>query len=106
MIGDPVTYIFIDDLLEYMDVEYEENYFNTVGTINRLNSLLKKIFIKTDYFLTKDETIIEHINNNMNYGNNDYAVSSGMLDEIVSLKDINREAHLKKIRSRNMNKDN
>lgn len=98
--GNAVTYIFIDDLLEYRDIEYGNDYDGKVGEVNRLNNLLKKLFIKTDYFLTKDGTILEHIYDNINYGTGNYTISTDMLDEIVSLKRVDRNNALKMIRRR------
>lgn len=72
------TYFFIDELLSYNDDMYNKvdsyiiEYFN----------IIKKIFVKTYYNLTKNQRVIQIIKNNKLYGIN--KISSSYFDDIVN----------------------
>lgn len=72
------TYFFIDELLSYNDDMYNKDDSYIIEYFN----IIKKIFIKTYYNLTKNEDIIQIIKNNKLYGIN--KISSSYFDDIVN----------------------
>lgn len=72
------TYFFIDELLSYNDDMYNKDDSYIIEYFN----IIKKIFIKTYYNLTKNEDIIKMIKNNKLYGIN--KKSSSYFDDIVN----------------------
>ncbi len=92
--ADPFTYILIKDVLNYKDVQYRDDYEGKVGIANRLNNLLKKIFIMTDYCISGDDSILECILEEPMYQKN--LISSKLLEEVVALRGKDRKKILQK----------
>lgn len=92
--ADPFTYILIKDVLNYKDVQYRDDYEGKVGIVNRLNNLLKKIFIMTDYCISGDDSILECILEEPMYQKN--LISSKLLEEVVALRGKDRKKILQK----------
>lgn len=75
-------FFFIDEVLKYDDDKYnfdESNYFNLV---NYYNNIIKKVLVKTYYYLTSDDRVISAIKNNSLYGVN--KISTELLDEAIN----------------------
>lgn len=72
------TYFFIDELLSYNDDMYNKGDSYIIEYFN----IIKKIFVKTYYNLTKNEDIIQIIKNNKLYGIN--KISSSYFDDIIN----------------------
>lgn len=72
------TRFFIDELLSYSDDMYSKDDSYIIKYFN----IIKKIFIRTYYNLTKNEDIIQIIKNNKLYGIN--KISSNYFDDIVN----------------------
>ena len=72
------TYFFIDELLSYNDDMYNKGDSYIIEYFN----IIKKIFIKTYYNLTKNQRVIQIIKNNKLYGIN--KISSSYFDDIVN----------------------
>lgn len=75
-------YYFIKELLMYDNEMYRNNEYGTDNVIVYLNSIVKKLLIKTYYVITKDDKVIDIINNSGLYGVN--TISSGFLKDIVN----------------------
>lgn len=69
---------FIDEILSYNDKMYEHKDSYVIEYFN----IIKKVFIKTYYSLTKDDNIINRIKENKLYGIN--KTSTKYLDDILS----------------------
>ena len=82
---DAVNY-FINELLCYDDDKYRNKNFDTDNTMIYLNNIMKKLFIQTYYYLTKDKEVINKINDNKLFGIN--TISSGFLKDIADVKKI------------------
>lgn len=74
---------FVDELLCYDDNKYRNNAYDTENTMIYLNSIMKKLLIQTYYNLTKDNDIINRINDNKLFGVN--TISSVFLKDIVDI---------------------
>ena len=72
------TYFFIDELLSYNDDMYNKDDSYIMEYFN----IIKKIFVKTYYNLTKNQRVIQIIKNNKLYGINN--ISSSYFDDIVN----------------------
>ena len=72
------TYFFIDELLSYNDDMYNKDDSYIMEYFN----IIKKIFVKTYYNLTKNKRVIQIIKNNKLYGINN--ISSSYFDDIVN----------------------
>lgn len=72
------TYFFIDELLSYNDDMYNKVNSYIIEYFN----IIKKIFVKTYYNLTKNQRVIKIIKNNKLYGIN--KISSSYFDDIVN----------------------
>lgn len=72
------TYFFIDELLSYNDDMYNKGDSYIIEYFN----IIKKIFVKTYYNLTKSQRVIQIIKNNKLYGIN--KKSSSYFDDIVN----------------------
>ena len=72
------TYFFIDELLSYNDDMYNKGDSYIIEYFN----IIKKIFVKTYYNLTKNQRVIQIIKNNKLYGINN--ISSSYFDDIVN----------------------
>lgn len=75
------VYFFIRELLEYQDCQYTTLDGRVPDSAIYYYNFIKMLFIETYYKLTKDEKIINLINNNKNYGIN--KISSNLLSSIV-----------------------
>lgn len=75
-------YYFIKELLMHDNEMYRNNEYGTDNVIVYLNSIVKKLLIKTYYVITKDDKVIDIINNSGLYGVN--TISSGFLKDIVN----------------------
>lgn len=84
-------YYFIREILEYTDEMYNKDEI-----ITTYYNIIKKIFVKTYYTLTKDKNIISEIKNNKLYKVN--KISSNLLEDIVIKDNIKKK---KKQRSEN-----
>lgn len=69
---------FINEILSYTDKMYEHKDSYVIEYFN----IIKKIFIKTYYLLTKDDSIINEIRENKLYGVN--KISTEYLDDILN----------------------
>ena len=74
-------YYFIKELLMYDNEMYRNNEYGTDNTMVYLNSIVKKLLIKTYYVITKDDKVIDIINNSGLYGVN--TISSGFIKDII-----------------------
>ena len=74
-------YYFIKELLMYDDDKYRNEEYGTDNVMVYLNNIVKKLLIENYYILTKDEKVIDIINNSGLYGVN--TISSGFLKNIV-----------------------
>lgn len=72
------TYFFIDELLSYNDDMYNKGDSYIIEYFN----IIKKIFVKTYYNLTKSQRVIQIIKNNKLYGIN--KISSSYFDDIIN----------------------
>lgn len=72
------TYFFIDELLSYNDDMYNKGDSYIIEYFN----IIKKIFVKTYYNLTKNQRVIQIIKNNKLYGIN--KISSSYFDDIIN----------------------
>ena len=72
------TYFFIDELLSYNDDMYNKDDSYIMEYFN----IIKKIFVKTYYNLTKNQRVIQIIKNNKLYGIN--KISSSYFDDIIN----------------------
>ena len=72
------TYFFIDELLSYNDDMYNKDDSYIIEYFN----IIKKIFVKTYYNLTKNQRVIQIIKNNKLYGINN--ISSSYFNDIVN----------------------
>ena len=75
------VYYFIKELLMYCDEKYRNIEFDTKNISVYVNNIIKKLYIKTYYKLTKDKNIVYEIKNNKLYGIN--KISSSLLKDIV-----------------------
>lgn len=69
------TYFFIDELLSYNDDMYNKDDSYIIEYFN----IIKKIFVKTYYNLTKNQRVIQIIKNNKLYG-----INNSYFDDIVN----------------------
>ena len=79
---DNIVFFFIDEILMYDDEKYaydKDNFFNLV---NHYYNIVKKILIKTYYYLTQNDRVIDAIKNNPLYGVN--KISTGLLDDVIN----------------------
>lgn len=76
------VYFFINEVLEYEDKKYYMNNTKEKDICVTYYNIIKKIFVKVYYDLTKDKDIIFEIKNNPNYGIN--KISSNMFEDIVN----------------------
>ena len=74
------VYYFINELLMYDDDKYKNKEFNTDNIMVYVDSIIKKLLIKTYYNLTGDKKIIDIIMKNKLYDVNE--ISSGFLKDI------------------------
>lgn len=72
------TYFFIDELLSYNDDMYNKGDSYIIEYFN----IIKMIFVKTYYNLTKNQRVIQIIKNNKLYGIN--KISSSYFDDIIN----------------------
>lgn len=76
------VYFFINEVLKYEDKKYYMNNTKEKDICVTYYNIIKKIFVKVYYDLTKDKDIIFEIKNNPNYGIN--KISSNMFEDIVN----------------------
>lgn len=90
-----LSFVLINDILSYPDESYQGEYDsqNFTGRLNYLNNIIKKLIIKTYYFLSEDKEIEEHIKSNPNYKRN--LISSSLLEDALNIK---KNLTLKKIK--------
>lgn len=72
------AHFFVDEILSYNDKMYEHKDSYVIEYFN----IIKKIFVKTYYSLTKDDNIINRIKENKLYGIN--KTSTKYFDDILS----------------------
>lgn len=75
------VYYFINELLMYDDEKYINKEFNTDNIMVYVDSIIKKLLIKTYYKLTGDKRVIDTIMKNKLYGINE--ISSSFIKNIV-----------------------
>ena len=74
-------YYFIKELLMYDDEKYRNEEYGTDNTMVYLNNIVKKLLIKTYYVITKDDKVIDIINDSGLYGIN--TISSDFIKDII-----------------------
>lgn len=81
-VEDKIFY-FIKEILKYSDDKYKNDDNELNNLINYYFNTIKKLLIKTYYYLTNDDRVIEKIKNNPLYGVN--KISTMMLDTIIEM---------------------
>ena len=81
---DKKIYFLIDELLRYEDLSYRGNSSRKLNIDTYYFNIIKKLLIKTYYYLTDDENIKDSIIHNSKYGIN--KISTSLLDSVIKGK--------------------